>query len=76
MVVVLLHTNQVGVISPQNTNKHWRKNIFNIYNFVLESESSPFILNTRKFYDKGLKVLITITVVQLLLYDFSHHNDE
>lgn len=75
-MVVILHINKVCIMSPQNTNKFRRKSMFNIYNLVLVSETSPFILNTRKFYGKGLKVLITITVVQLSLYDFSHHNDE
>lgn len=38
--------------------------MFNNYNFVLVPETSLFILNTRKFYNKGLKILVTITVVQ------------
>lgn len=75
--------NQVCVLLPQNTNKFRRKNMFNIYNVVLVSETSPFILNTRKFNDKGLKVLYEFRILNdnhycsaALVYDFSHHNDE
>lgn len=73
MVVVLLYINQICVLSPQNTNKFRRKNMFNIYNFVLVSETSPVILNTRKFYDRYCSFeskMITITVVKLYCMTF------